>query len=169
MKLSTLETVFEALNQVYVRYMVAGGVAVNIHGYQRMTADLDLVIQLDSDNLKKALNVLSELGYTPLVPVTTNEIIDSDKRRNWIETKHMQVLALQSSQFPETTIDIFIVEPFDFEKEYESAIQAELSPDTFVNVVNIPALIAMKTKAGRPRDLDDILHLQLIFEEQNEQ
>ncbi len=50
MKLSTLETVFHALNEACVRYLVAGGVAVNIHGYQRMTMDLDLVIIILNDN-----------------------------------------------------------------------------------------------------------------------
>ena len=169
MKLSTLETVFHALNEACVRYLVAGGVAVNIHGYQRMTMDLDLVIQLDSDNIKKAMRSLNQLGYIPIVPVTTDEFVDPDKRKNWIETRNMQVLALQSKQFPETTIDIFVTEPFDFDKEYESAVSAELSPDTVIKIVTIPALIEMKKKAGRARDIDDIKHLQLISEEHNEQ
>ena len=169
MKLSTLETIFHALNEACVRYMVAGGVAVNIHGYQRMTMDLDLVIQLDSDNIKKAMKRLNQLGYTPIVPVTTEDFIDPDKRRNWIKTKNMQVLALQSKQFPETTIDIFVTEPFNFDKEYESAVHAELSPGTSINIVNIPALIEMKQKSGRARDLDDIIHLQMISEEHNGQ
>ena len=55
MKLSALETVFHSLNKAGARFLVAGGVAVNIHGYQRMTMDLDLVIQLDSDNIKRVL------------------------------------------------------------------------------------------------------------------
>ena len=169
MKLSTLETVFHALNKASVRYLVAGGIAVNIHGYQRMTADLDLVVQLDSDNIRKAMDALNRLGYTPLIPVTTDNFIDSDTRRNWIETKNMSVLSLQSNQFPETTIDIFVAEPFDFNKEYESALKAEITSDTIVNIVSIPTLIEMKKKAGRARDLDDIHHLQMISEEYNEQ
>ncbi len=52
MKLSTLEAIFNTLNQAGVRYLVAGGMAVNSYGYQRMTADLNLVIQLDSNNIK---------------------------------------------------------------------------------------------------------------------
>ena len=47
MKFSTLEAIFETLDRAGVRYLIAGGVAVNIHGYQRMTADLDLVVQLE--------------------------------------------------------------------------------------------------------------------------
>jgi len=169
MKLSTLETIFHALNKASTRYLVAGGIAVNIHGYQRMTMDLVLVIRLDSDNIKRVMKTLSQLGYTPIVPVTSDDFIDPKKRKSWIETKNMQVLSLQSSQFPETTIDIFVTEPFDFDKEYELAVQAELSPDIIIKIVNIPALIRMKKKAGRARDLDDIQHLQLISEEQNGQ
>ncbi len=169
MKLSTLETVFHALNDADVRYLVAGGVAVNIHGYQRMTADLDLVIQLDGNNIKRAMKTLNQLGYTPIVPVTSDDFIDPNKRKNWIETRNMQVLSLQSNQFPETTIDIFVTEPFDFDKEYESAVSAELSPDTVIKIVNIPALIEMKKESGRARDIDDIQHLQLISEEENGQ
>ena len=149
--------------------LVAGGIAVNIHGYQRMTADLDLVVQLDSDNIRKAMNALNQLDYTPLIPVTTDNFIDPEMRRNWIETRNMRVLSLQSDQFPETTIDIFVAEPFDFDQEYESAFKAEITSDTIINIVSIPTLIEMKKKSGRARDLDDIKHLQIIAEEYNEQ
>jgi len=169
MKLSTLETIFGALNKAGARYLVAGGIAVNIHGYQRLTADLDLVIQLDSDNIKKAMKALNQLGYTPIVPVTTDDFINSDTRKHWIETRNMQVLSLQSNQFPETTIDIFVAEPFDFDQEYESALKSELSAATIINIVSIPALIEMKKKAGRAQDLDDIRHLEMISEEHHEQ
>ena len=58
MKLSNLEAIFNGLNQSRIRYLVAGGIAVNTHGYQRMTSDLDLVVQLDSDNITAAINTL---------------------------------------------------------------------------------------------------------------
>ena len=89
MKLSTLETVFHSLNKAGTRFLVAGGVAVNIHGYQRMTMDLDLVIQLDSDNIKRALKSLDQLGYIPIIPVTINDFVDISTRKNWAETKNM--------------------------------------------------------------------------------
>lgn len=165
MKFSTLETVFASLNTAQVRYLVAGGVAVNIHGYQRMTADLDLVIQLDSGNIKKAMVALDQLGYVPIIPVTIDDFADPEQRKQWVDSKNMQVLSLHSTLHPETTIDIFVSEPFEFDNEYDTAVEAVISPDTVVNVVNIPALIAMKNKAGRARDLDDIQHLKLIAEQ----
>ena len=44
-----------------VRYLVAGGLAVNVHGYLRFTKDVDLVVQLESDNIRRALAALGTL------------------------------------------------------------------------------------------------------------
>ena len=169
MKLSTLETVFNTLNRGKVKYLVAGGIAVNIHGYQRLTADLDLVIQLDSSNIKAALDCLKQLGYSPIIPIDTYDFADSAIRKNWIETKNMQVLSLQSQKHPETTIDIFVDEPFDFDFEYKTSITAKLTPEISFNIVNIPTLIQMKQQAGRAKDLDDIDHLKIILEDSHDQ
>lgn len=114
------------------------------------------------------MNSLNQLGYQPLIPIDADDFANSDKRQYWIETKNMQVLSLQSQQFPETTIDIFVTEPFDFNKEYAIAKTADITPEISFNIVSIPTLIAMKQKAGRVRDLDDIQHLQLILDEKNE-
>ena len=66
-----------------------------------------------------------------------------------------------------SNVDVFVKEPFDFDSEYERALIGELSPDLFVRFVSIPALIAMKRIANRPRDLDDIEHLNIILNEEN--
>lgn len=167
MKLTTLETIFSALNKADVRYLVAGGIAVNIHGYQRMTADLDLVLQLNTDNIQKAMKALNSLGYKPMLPVTGEQFADTGTRQSWINEKNMQVFCMISSAHPETSVDIFVSEPFDFETEYQNATHAELSPEIALRIVSIPALIKMKQQAGRPRDLDDIEHLQFILDENN--
>lgn len=169
MKLSTLEAIFNTLNQAGVRYLVAGGIAVNSYGYQRMTADLDLVIQLDSNNIKNAMKNLQQLGYQPLISITANDFANAEKRMDWIKTKNMQVLSLQSTQSPETTINIFVTEPFDFDKEYQASAIADLTSTITFNIVSIHTLINMKKEAGRAKDLDDIEHLQIILKEENEQ
>ncbi len=166
MKLETLEKIFQSLNKADVRYLIAGGVAVNIHGYQRMTADLDLVIKLDTDNIKKTLAALNLLGYSTIIPVTANDFANASTRNDWIKNKNMQVLSLQSIQHPDTTIDIFVTEPFDFKPEYNSALVTELLAGVAIRIVSIPTLIKMKTRAGRDRDLDDIKHLEIIADEQ---
>ena len=56
----------------------------------------------------------------------------------------MQVFSLQSMQHPETTIDIFVTEPFDFELEYNTSINAELTPEINFQIVSISTLMEMK-------------------------
>jgi len=168
MKLNTLEIVFSTLNAAKVKYLVAGGIAVNVHGYQRMTADLDLVIQLNTSNILIALNSLQKLGYSPLIPVNANDFSDPAKRKNWIDTKNMQVFSLQSPQHPETTIDIFASEPFDFDIEHNQSVRAELTQDISFKIVSIPTLINMKQSAGRAKDLDDVEHLKMIRDDHHD-
>lgn len=164
MKIASIKAILHTLNHAEVRYMIAGGVAVNIHGYQRLTHDLDLVIRLDKNNILNALGALKELGYRPNIPVTAEEFADSSQRKNWIDSKHMQVLPLTSPQHPETTLDIFVNEPFDFDVEYHKTEPVELDRNLHVKLVSIPTLIDMKREAGRDRDRDDIKHLLLIEE-----
>jgi hypothetical protein len=60
-----------------------------------------------------------------------------------------------------------VTEPFDFDSEYEAAMQGELAPGLTVRFVSISTLIAMKHLANRPRDLDDIEHLRMIVDEKH--
>ena len=46
MKLASFEAITRSLNTAGVRYLIAGGLAVNAHGYLRFTKDADLVIVL---------------------------------------------------------------------------------------------------------------------------
>lgn len=50
MKLASFEAIVRALNDAGVRYLVAGGLAVNAHGYLRFTKDVDFVVQLVPDS-----------------------------------------------------------------------------------------------------------------------
>jgi hypothetical protein len=69
-KLASFEAIVRALSEAGVRYLIAGGLAVNAHGYLRFTKNADFVVQLIPDNIKRAFAALEALGYTPLAPVT---------------------------------------------------------------------------------------------------
>ncbi len=168
MTLDSLLAVLRALDSAGVRYLVAGGVAVNLHGYLRATQDLDLVVGLEPDNAARAMSALRGMGYRPQVPVAIEDFADPAKRRHWIEDKHMQVFALISDTHPDTTVDVFVTEPFDFEAEHAAAEVHEVATDLRARVVRPETLIAMKRAAGRGRDLDDIEHLEQILVERRE-
>jgi hypothetical protein len=128
---------------------------------------VDLVVALDPKNIVKAFKALATLGDLPLVPITAEQFADPALRRQWIDEKGMKVLNFFSDQYLETTVDIFVYEPFEFDTEYAAAMQGELWPSLSTRFVSIPALIRMKEAANRPRDLDDIQHLRWILEDQN--
>ena len=165
MKLASLEAIVRSLNEGNVRYLVAGGLAVNAHGYLRFTQDVDLVIALDSANIVRAFHMLAKLGYRPIVPVTAEQFADSELRQQWIRDKGMKVLNFFSDRHRETNVDMFVIEPFEFQHESENAMQGELSPGVDMRFVSLPTLIAMKEAANRPRDIDDVQHLRWIQEE----
>ena len=51
---------FVALAEARIRYLVAGGVAVNLHQVQWATADLDLILHLERENLLHFAKLMSE-------------------------------------------------------------------------------------------------------------
>lgn len=164
MKLVSFEAIVRALQQREVRYLIAGGLAVNAHGYLRFTKDVDLVLQLVSENILRAFDALSPLGYKPLLPVAASQFADTATREGWVRDKHMMVFQLWSDHHRETPIDVFAAEPFDFDVEYTNALIKPLYGVVAVRFVRLPTLIAMKQNAGRQQDLLDLEHLQMLNE-----
>ncbi len=158
------EAVFAALERDGVRYLVVGGVAVLLHGHPRFTADLDLVVALDADNARAALSALGGLGYRPRVPVAAEDFADPAKRAEWIRNKQMTVFSLASPEHPLTEVDLFVEEPFPFEEAWQRALWVDLG-DVRVAVASLEDLVAMKRRAGRPQDLDDVRLLEAIARE----
>ncbi len=165
MKLASFEAIVRALNDVKVRYLVAGGLAVNAHGYLRFTKDVDFVLHLVPDNIQRAFSALGSLGYRPSVPITAEQFADAELRQRWIREKNMTVLQLWSDDHFETPIDLFVSEPFSFSEEYDRALVKPLYEDIDVHFVSIPTLIEMKQAAGREQDRIDIEHLQMRLDD----
>ena len=51
------------LNKRRVRYLVAGGVAANLHGSVRATRDVDILVPRDLANTTRLLDALTDLPY----------------------------------------------------------------------------------------------------------
>lgn len=161
MKLGSFDSLVRALEEAGVRYLVAGGLAVNAHGYLRFTRDIDLVLQLVPENIVSAFAALERIGYRPLVPVTAADFADLAKRSAWIRDKGMTVLNFWCDRHRDTPVDVFVTEPFDFDQEYARALVKPLGP-VAVRFVSIPTLIRMKEAAGRPQDKIDIEYLRKL-------
>ena len=164
MKLASFDALVSALQQAGVRYLIAGGLAVNAHGYLRFTKDVDVVVRLVPDNIERAFAVLEDLGYRPLVPVTAAQFADATTREGWVRDKGMQVLQFWSDAHRETPVDMFVQEPFDFEDGYRRSLAKPLGRIE-VRFVSIPTLIRMKQAADRPQDRIDIEYLRKRLED----
>lgn len=156
-----LSTILTGLARANVRFLVVGGVAVVLHGHPRMTADLDLVVDLEPGNASAALELLANYGYRPRAPVPIAQFADAATRRSWIEDKGLTVFSLWSPKAPATEIDLFVEEPFDFTEAYARAEFVTLG-DVSVPVLALRDLIELKRAAGRAKDLADIEALEEI-------
>ena len=159
---SLFESLFEALNRGGVRYVVVGGVATVLHGYARLTVDVDLVVDLASAEAARAIDVLTALGLVPRVPVEAAEFADSTKRETWIRERNMRVFTMIDPGNPMRQVDLFVEPPMDFQELWARAEMVHLE-HTDVRIASIQDLIAMKRNAGRPQDLADIEALEAIL------
>ena len=164
MEVRSVEAIVRALNDANTRYLIVGGVAVNVHGYERLTEDLDLVIGLQRENILAALRALEAIDYHMSIPVTPEAFAERELRENWRREKGMIVLKLWSDTHRRTPIDIFIYEPFDLEHELAAARWESLSAELKAPVVQYETLMRMKREAGRPQDLADMADLARIQE-----
>lgn len=159
MEFAHLEQIFGALQGAEVRYLVVGGMAVIAHGYVRTTKDIDLVIALEPENLRRALQALTAIGYRPKIPVAATDFADPKKREEWVREKGMVVFQLISDRFRFEPLDIFVTEPFDFASEYDRAVWKQVNSDVSVPIVSVKQLLDMKRAAARPQDIADIAEL----------
>ena len=79
--------IIKAFNKARIKYVIVGGVAVNLHGYPRFTGDLDLLVLLDTKNLKKIDSVMRKLRYSERLPVSILSLQDNRQVKNGFERK----------------------------------------------------------------------------------
>jgi len=153
------EPVFRAFNRARVRYLVVGGVAVVLRGSDRLTADLDIMLDLEEGNLKRAIRVLSAMGFRPRAPVALKDFANAETRERWRREMGMLVMGLANDKDPLLSVDIMTESPIEFGPAYLRRETVRMSK-LRVPVASVSDLIRMKRKSGRPHDLDDMAFLK---------
>lgn len=146
---SELLAVAKTLNQAAVPYALCGGMAVVLHGYPRLTRDVDLLVQ--TSDLDRAREALANAGFT--IPAG---IIPFDTGKEY-ERKVFRLSKRIGAEL--LTVDLFLLPCFlqDVWDDRE-AYDVEGVP---IEVVSRDGLLRMKRIAGRRQDLSDIEHLEL--------
>ena len=139
-------------NKHKVRMLMVGGGAVNFHGYQRHSADVDFWIETTDENFKKLVLVFNEMGF---------EIEDFP-----LAVKQQQQNI--SIKFSPLDLDLELITNFSVNKSFSEAYNnsevSEVNDNKFLrwNVLSLEDLISSKIKANRPKDLLDIQQLREI-------
>jgi hypothetical protein len=155
------EPIFRALNASGARYVVVGGVATVLHGHARLTADLDVVVDLTPAGSLAIIDALSGIGLRPRAPVAASAFADPAARAQWAREKAMTVFSLWDPSDPMREVDLFLEHPMPFDDLWGRSLELAVG-DTVVRVASLDDLIALKRLAGRPLDLQDIEALEII-------
>jgi predicted nucleotidyltransferase len=133
-----------------VRMIMVGGTAVNFHGYQRHSADVDFWIEITNSNLNALKEALNSIGYE-----FTNF---PDEVKNGLQN-----ISLKISPY----LEIELITRFSLNKQfsevYGSSSEAKI-PGTNISyrVLALEDLITSKALSGRNKDLLDIQELKRI-------
>jgi len=155
------EAVFRSLKQNDIRYAVAGGIALVLHGVVRFTADLDLIVDLEQENLRRFVQAMTALGYRPQNPVKAGDLLDPALREKWKREKDMVVFSFIDHSQPMTLIDVFIEEKIPYKEVMQGIVPMEAKGIT-IPVVSLRHLKMLKQAAGRPQDLADIEAIEAL-------
>src|SRR3989339_1079054 len=147
--------VFRALAKKKVRYLVIGGVAVNLYGFARTTLDLDLVIALDQNNRTQFYKTMRTLGFKSKKPALAKKLVCGE-----ISPGKTRVVSFYRDEFE--LIDVFIQSPLNFEKAFNTR-KTFRSEGLSIPTVSYTELLAMKKASGRDQDLIDIGYLKKIY------
>lgn len=147
--------IFKAFNEASIKYLIVGGVAVNLYGYTRFTGDIDILLALDKNNLDKMEELMLKMGYTARLPVEIHELQNTEKLKSWIKDKGLKAYTFINSQQPQLDIDILIEESLVFEKQQAKQIEIKVW-DINLPVISLEDLITMKKNANRPKDIEDV-------------
>ncbi len=137
--------------------ILVGGGAVNFHGYQRHSADVDFWIELSEVNLTRLQRALHDLGY------------HFDQYPEEVK-KGLQNISVKISP----VVDIELIGRFDPGKAFEEVYQTservvlEEHPEVTYHVLTYADLVESKIRSGRPKDLLDIQELQRLKKDEAE-
>ena len=155
------QEILASLYRKKIRYLIVGGLALNLHGVPRSTMDIDIIISTDPENVMELVGILRELGYLPRLPVDPNLISDEATVSDWIENRNLKAFSFYHEADPFKVVDILLAHPLDFDRSFNDRSTKTLD-DMEIYLASIDDLIRMKSYSGRPQDLSDIRLLEKL-------
>jgi hypothetical protein len=137
-------------NKFGLKFIMIGGVATNLHGYYRTTADIDVWIEDTSENRERLYKVFKDTGMGDMKALLTIQFIPG-----WTD------FYLDNGVRLDIMTSVKGLEKYSFDDAYEIASIADIL-DLQVPFLHINQLIEAKKAANRPKDQVDIIALEKI-------
>lgn len=124
-------------------YILVGGYAVILHGYRRITGDMDIWVNRTKENYTKITRAFAEFGL-PLFDMTEDKFLDLD---------YADVFSFGRPPFG---IDIITkLKGVEFDEAF-TQVQVFNEEGLMIKFIHLNNLIQAKRAAGRHKDLDDL-------------
>lgn len=141
---------WESLQKNDVRYIMVGGYAINFHGFERYTGDLDIWIEDTKSNRENLRNAFLDCGMGEYFMLDKIQFVPG-----WTEFKLINGLTL------DILTEMKGLEKYTFSECLQMASVADIE-NVMVPFLHINQLIANKKAINRPKDQIDIIELEKI-------
>ncbi|MCP9751636.1 hypothetical protein [Ferruginibacter sp. HRS2-29] len=139
-----------------VKYIMIGGYATNLHGYQRYTGDIDIWLDDTLENRQKLRKAFKEAEMGDYFMLETMQFVPG-----WTDFRLNNGLRL------DILIEMKGLEDYTFDECLSIAQIAQID-DVNIPFLHINQLIANKRVVNRPKDQLDVIELEKIKKLRNE-
>jgi predicted nucleotidyltransferase len=137
----------QALTNNHVKYILVGGYSVILHGHTRTTGDLDIWVEKSESNYELLKLAFNEFGLS---------LFDMTKS-NFLTNPQLDVFTFGR---PPVSIDIITsIKGCVFEEVFKNSFIVPIE-GIEIRLIHLNDLLIAKKAANRPKDNDDINHLE---------
>ena len=130
-----------------VRYALLGGAAMAVHGFPRMTRDIDCIFPVDRRNNAKLMAALGSLG--------------KKLRLDHVPTKQSLDQGFSTAAEGEIALDILFVAAAHRFEDYAKHIEEREIDGVRFKVLDVDGML-MSKETGRPQDIPDTNRLRAL-------
>jgi Nucleotidyl transferase AbiEii toxin, Type IV TA system len=138
------------LHKNQTKYIMVGGFACSLHGFNRMTEDIDIWIKDDAENRKRLRKALNELGLGDFESLETTDFVPGYTSIMLGSGFELDIMSYLTG-----------LEQIEFDECYQISPTA-LIEEIPVKFLHINQLIEAKKATARPKDLIDVEELEKI-------
>ena len=142
----------ECLQHEGVEFMLVGGYAVALHGWPRMTFDIDFWIMANPQNAAAVIRALRAFG-APLMDLKEEDF-------------HKPGMVFQIGTEPQRIDILSAISGVAYEDAVSRAVRMEVD-GLSLKVIALDDLIANKRASGRPKDIVDAMTLEKMKEKKD--